>query len=912
MALLSLLCGCESTDGGSNFQRTGGEAAASTVAQPSNIAATATTDSSIALAWTDNASNETGFELEKCSGSACTSFTAVSASPLLNNATTHTEAGLSPSTIYRFRIRAVGNGGTSSNWTVSDNITTSSIPSAPTSISKSILPSGVTLSWVDNATSETAFTLERCAGANCRADPANFVTTVSSAISANATSYTDSTVVQGTTYNYRLKACNTLGCSDWLTLGSDAAVTSWPTFGVEPTESSKTAASVTIGWGDSASDNGYEIRRCLASSCTYSTIGTAVEDATSFTDYGLSSNTAYKYQARPLLGGAGDDSGWKPDTPLSITTYAAPTAPSSFVQTMTDIGATTITFSWTDNTAGAGTHYIEKCTGAGCTNFAALASVAAGVTSYQAVGLTAGTIYRFRVRSYQYGAYSSSYLTSSDISTKAYMPWMTDGPVHSSLISGSTMFIGGDFLTIGPYTGTGISITTSNANMTAALIGTLAKVNGTIYCVIPDGGSGFYIGGSFTAVGGASRKRVARIAFDGSVGVASIGDTFTVDNGEVRALALNSLHDTLYVGGTFTTVNGATTRNHIAKVSTLGALDGWNPNLNGNVYALVANEPVIYAGGAFTDIGGGTTRNRLVAINSTTGAATAWDPNSNGTVHTLLLDGTTLYAGGDFTALDATESTARSRLASISTADGSINTFTANANGSVRALALDGTTLYAGGLFTQINSSTRNYIAAVDTSTGDVTSWNPSANSTVFALSVDSNSNVYAGGSFTQLGGQTRYYAGALNSSGTTISWHPASNDTVYGISIYSTYAYLGGSFTSSGGYYTGRLAAIDLSTGIPKSWFAPKPSSTVRALAANSTGSTLYFGGDFTTVGSSTRNRIAAASTGTGSLTSWNPGVSSHSVHAIALDSTDANVYVGGTFTGGTAGGVEANYLAS
>ena len=37
----------------------------------------------------------------------------------------------------------------------------------------------------------------------------------------------------------------------------------------------------------------------------------------------------------------------------------------------------TITTGTIGNTAGAGTHYIEKCTGAGCTNFAALASVAA-------------------------------------------------------------------------------------------------------------------------------------------------------------------------------------------------------------------------------------------------------------------------------------------------------------------------------------------------------------------------------------------------------------------------------------------------------------------------------------------------------------------------------------------------------
>jgi len=58
--------------------------------------------------------------------------------------------------------------------------------------------------------------------------------------------------------------------------------------------------------------------------------------------------------------------------------------------------------------------------------------------------------------------------------------------------------------------------------------------------------------------------------------------------------------------------------------------------------------------------------------------------------------------------------------------------------------------------------------------------------------------------------------------------------------------------------------------------------------------GSTVYVGGGFTSVGGQARNRLAALDASTGNATSWNPNADSW-VNALAV--SGSTVYVGGEF---------------
>jgi Tol biopolymer transport system component/alpha-tubulin suppressor-like RCC1 family protein len=78
---------------------------------PGNLVATAVSSTEIHLSWTDNATNEDGFRIERCSGSGCSSFSEIAT--VAANVTGYQDTGLTPGTSYSYRVRAYNAGGTS-------------------------------------------------------------------------------------------------------------------------------------------------------------------------------------------------------------------------------------------------------------------------------------------------------------------------------------------------------------------------------------------------------------------------------------------------------------------------------------------------------------------------------------------------------------------------------------------------------------------------------------------------------------------------------------------------------------------------------------------------------------------------------------------------------------------------------
>jgi hypothetical protein len=72
---------------------------------------TSVSKNSIDLAWNDNSTNESEFQLERCTGATCTNFAQI-AQPAAN-ATTFDNTGLVRKTTYRYRVRAFNASGSS-------------------------------------------------------------------------------------------------------------------------------------------------------------------------------------------------------------------------------------------------------------------------------------------------------------------------------------------------------------------------------------------------------------------------------------------------------------------------------------------------------------------------------------------------------------------------------------------------------------------------------------------------------------------------------------------------------------------------------------------------------------------------------------------------------------------------------
>lgn len=105
---------------------------------------------------------------------------------------------------------------------------------------------------------------------------------------------------------------------------------------------------------------------------------------------------------------------------------------------------------------------------------------------------------------------------------------------------------------------------------------------------------------------------------------------------------------------------------------------------------------------------------------------------------------------------------------------------------------------------------------------------------------------------------------------------------------------YVGGDFTTVDGKTHQRLAAISLTTGRLKSGFKPRVNGPVRAITT--TTSKVFIGGDFTSVSGQARTRLAAIRATTGSPYAWAPKADL-GVYALAMAPGNKRVIVGGRF---------------
>ncbi len=78
---------------------------------PTSLSAVTISTTQLNLSWTDNAANEDGFKIERCTGATCTNYAQIAT--VGANVTTFSNTGLTRNTTYRYRVRAYNGGGNS-------------------------------------------------------------------------------------------------------------------------------------------------------------------------------------------------------------------------------------------------------------------------------------------------------------------------------------------------------------------------------------------------------------------------------------------------------------------------------------------------------------------------------------------------------------------------------------------------------------------------------------------------------------------------------------------------------------------------------------------------------------------------------------------------------------------------------
>lgn len=189
---------------------------------PSALAATATGATTATIGWTDNANNESVFEIERSlNGSTWTKTNTLTA-----NSTSLVVTGLTASTLYYWRVRAV-NGDGNSAFTNTASATTQATPvinlppAAPDMFAAiAIGAHSIALTWDDNSADETGFEVA------CSPDEIAWVVLITTA--PNATSWVNSGLAPATTYYYRARAVNAYGASAWTAVDAETTAATPP------------------------------------------------------------------------------------------------------------------------------------------------------------------------------------------------------------------------------------------------------------------------------------------------------------------------------------------------------------------------------------------------------------------------------------------------------------------------------------------------------------------------------------------------------------------------------------------------------------------------------------------------------------------------------------------------------------
>jgi fibronectin type 3 domain-containing protein len=265
-------------------------------AAPSGLTASAASGSQINLAWADNSGNEDGFEVQRCAGAGCTTFTGRAETGA--GVTSYADTGLAAGTVYRYRVRAFNASGDSGFTNVAEATTPGGpppgVPAAPSGLVATAVSSAqVDVTWADNSANETGFKLYRST------DGVNFFRTAT--LGANVVSYSDTGRPASTTFYYRVVSYNTEGNS---ADSNTMAATTFPPATVKPAAPTGLVAvalsgtQIRLTWADnSTNEDSFRLDRST-DGVTFTQVFKTGANATTHIDTGLTGGRTYFYRVR--------------------------------------------------------------------------------------------------------------------------------------------------------------------------------------------------------------------------------------------------------------------------------------------------------------------------------------------------------------------------------------------------------------------------------------------------------------------------------------------------------------------------------------------------------------------------------------------------------------------------------------
>ena len=389
----------------------------------SGVAASSITSTGVSIAWITNEVSNT--QIEYGTSTSYGTTTALAAAMITSHA--QTLNGLTPSTLYHYRVRSKDAAG---NLSVSGDLTfTTKAPPDITApvisgvAASSITSTGVSIAWITNEVSNTQIEYGTSTSYG--------TTTVLAAAMITSHAQTLNGLAASTLYHYRVRskdAAGNLGVSGDLTFTTTAPPDTTAPVISGVAASSITSTGVSIAWITNEVSNTQIEYGTSTSYGTTTVLAAAMITSHAQTLNGLAASTLYHYRVRSKdaagnLGVSGD---------LTFTTKAPPdtTAPVISGVASSGITSTGVSIAWNTNEVSNTQIEYGTSTSYGTTTVLAAAMITSHAQTLN--GLAASTLYHYRVRSKDA---AGNLGVSGDLTFTTTAPPDTTAPVISGVAS---------------------------------------------------------------------------------------------------------------------------------------------------------------------------------------------------------------------------------------------------------------------------------------------------------------------------------------------------------------------------------------------------------------------------------------------------------------------------------------------
>lgn len=240
----------------------------------------------VVVAWADLSTDETGFNVERSVNGGLPYVVGTVGA----GAVGYIDIAPPSGTTCVYRVVAVNGVGSSSPVSGPAVVIPEAVPAAATGLVAAVSGNAVSVRWVDAATNEVSYRLERSVNGG-----AYLLWVV---LNAGSTSYLDTAVVAGNTYSYRVIAANAAGYSPASNTGTVLVPVAVPLAPTAFVGSAVSRSQINLSWRDnSTNETGFRIE-CSTNGSTWTQIGTVSSNVQTYSATGLRTATTYYFRVQ--------------------------------------------------------------------------------------------------------------------------------------------------------------------------------------------------------------------------------------------------------------------------------------------------------------------------------------------------------------------------------------------------------------------------------------------------------------------------------------------------------------------------------------------------------------------------------------------------------------------------------------